>query len=193
MTQVDVINDTVLPPAAAPAWWSLVAIASFACGLLLFVPFLAGIAALTLGILGLRQTATTSMRGRKLAIAGAVLGLVNLVGWFATCEFVAAISAPGRAVAHRFVSDLNSGDLADAQTQCTESIGGDQLSNAADEIRNWGGAKHVVILYVTADTTNGLTAGSIRGTLHTPTGAHRFQFHTIGSDNGWKISDFSMQ
>ena len=54
--------------------------------------------------------------------------------------------------------------------------------------------KSVVVLYVTSDTANGITTGSVRGTLRTPTGEHAFQLQTASEDGpDWKIKDFSLR
>jgi prepilin-type processing-associated H-X9-DG protein len=52
---------------------------ALACGVLLFVPFLSGIAALVLGRLGLRRADEVHGRGRRMSQAAIVLGVVNLV------------------------------------------------------------------------------------------------------------------
>jgi prepilin-type processing-associated H-X9-DG protein len=49
------------------------------CGVLLFVPFVSGIAALVLGRLGLRRADEVHGRGRRMSQAAIVLGVVNLV------------------------------------------------------------------------------------------------------------------
>jgi len=172
-----------------PAGWSIPAVASLACGVFVIVPFFAGIAAVALGIFGIRQTNLFNIRGRKMAIAGTVLGLLNLIGWTGYFCFVSDISAPGRTVAHHFIDDLNSANTAAAGQECLASIGADRLNAACDQIKNWGGAKNVAVLYINSDAANGVNNGSIRGTLNTPTGEHQFQLQTVD----WKISDFSFQ
>jgi prepilin-type processing-associated H-X9-DG protein len=71
------------------------ALVGLACGVLLCVPFLSGIAALVLGRLGLARADEMFGRGRRVAQAAIVLGMINLVLSF----MVAAASFPamGRA------------------------------------------------------------------------------------------------
>jgi Domain of unknown function (DUF4190) len=58
------------------------AIASLVCSIVLFVlPFLGGAMAITFGILGARGATRSGERGRGLAIAGIVIGVVALLFW----------------------------------------------------------------------------------------------------------------
>ncbi|MGD0464480.1 MAG: DUF4190 domain-containing protein [Tepidisphaeraceae bacterium] len=190
------------PPVAAPEFspaiserapWSIVALAGFACGVFLIVPFVAGIAAVVLGILGLRDTREPSARGRRLAVAAIVLGLVNIVAWGGYAQFISRISAPGRSVAHRFVTELNAGKTTDAERDCAPSISAARLQAAADQLSQWGGAKSIAVLHINSDTANGATTGSVRGSIHTPRGEHLFQLQTFEQDGVWKVADFSIQ
>jgi hypothetical protein len=185
-----------MPDNSRPGAWSIASAASLACGIFLIVPFFAGIAAVALGIIGIRQAnePNLKMRGRRLAIAGLILGLLNILGWGAYFKFIGEISGPGRAVAHRFIDDLNSTNPASAARECLANVRPDRLDTASNQIRNWGGAKSVAVLFITSETANGITTGSVRGTLRTPTGDHAFQLQTACEDGpDWKIKDFSMQ
>ena len=190
-------SASVIPDSSRPGEWSIASAASLACGIFLIVPIFAGIAAVVLGIIGIRQANEPNlrMRGRRLAIAGVILGLLNVLGWSAYFKFISQISGPGRVVAHRFINDLNSENPASAAHECLANVRSDRLDTASNEIKNWGGAKSVAVLYITSETANGITTGSVRGTLRTPTGDHAFQLQTACEDQGpdWKIKDFSLQ
>ncbi|HEX4056376.1 MAG TPA: DUF4190 domain-containing protein [Tepidisphaeraceae bacterium] len=172
--------------------WSIAALTGFACGLLLIVPFLAGITAIILGICGLLETRQTSVRGRKLALIGIVLGLVNLLGWSAYAGIVGRISAPGRSVAYRFIDDLSAGNTTAAEREC-DGIGEARLRAAAIQLKNWGGARSVAILYIDSNTANAVTTGSIRGTIHTSRGDHSFELTTASENSAWIISNFVLR
>jgi len=177
------------PEPFAPATWSIAAAASLACGIFLIVPFFAGLAALTLGIIGIRQTNLTNMRGKWLAIAGTILGLINVLGWTGYFWFVSEISGPGRMVAHHFIDDLNAANTAAASRECLASVRADRLDAASNQVKSWGGVKSVAVFYITSENADGTNTGSVRGAVSTPTGQHAFQLHTVD----WKISDFSLQ
>ncbi len=102
MTELSVAGPEISQAAFERGPWSAASLAGFACGIFLIVPFVAGIAAVALGVMGLRETREPSVRGRRLAIAAIILGLVNIVGWSGYAEFISRISAPGRTVAHHF-------------------------------------------------------------------------------------------
>ena len=188
----ELTGETALPAqhGAVPSSdaWSIAAIASAACGIFLIVPYLSALAAIALGILGLRQTAGRLMRGRRLAWAGLALGAVNIVGWSLYFSIVADLSAGGRSAANRFFGDLNSGSPQSANRDCIAVAPG-RLEDAANDVKNWGGVKSVTVLFITSDSANGATAGSVRGELQTPSGKHLFQLRT----SDWKVADFSLQ
>jgi hypothetical protein len=192
MSELSLEAPEVSPAPAERGPWSIAALAGAACGVFLIVPFVAGIAAVVLGILGLRETREPLVRGRRLALAAIVLGLVNIVGWSAFAVFISGISAPGRSVAHRFVTELNQGRTSDAQRDCAGNISLARLQAASDQIKNWGGARSVAILYINSVTANGVTTGSVRGSIHTPGGEHSFLLQTAEQDGAWKVGDFSL-
>jgi hypothetical protein len=176
--------------------WNIASVASAACGIFLIVPFFAGLAAVALAVIGIRQIneSNLKMRGRRLTIAGLILGLLNIFGWSAYFTFISEISGPGRTVAHRFIEDLNSANPSGAARDCLANVRPDRLNAASDQIRGWGGVKSVAVLYITSETANGITTGAVRGTLRTPTGQHAFQLQTACEDGpDWKIKDFSLQ
>jgi len=179
---------TANPPANA---WSIASVASLACGIFLIVPFFAGLAAVALGVIGIRQVneSKPKMRGRRLAIAGVILGLLNVVGWTAYFRFISEISGPGRSVARLFINDLNSANAADARRQCLDNVRSDRLKAASNQLKDWGGVNSISVLYVSRETADGITTGAVRGTLRTPSGEHAFQLQTAN----WKISDFSLR
>jgi hypothetical protein len=181
----------VNPPATA---WSIASVASLACGVFLIVPFFAGLAAVVLGIIGIRQANESNLRGRRLAIAGVILGLLNVAGWTAYFKMIGEISGPGRSVARLFINDLDSANDADARRQCLDSVHSDRLQAASNRLKDWGGVKTISVLYVSHETADGIITGSVRGTLRTPAGEHAFQLQTVCQDSSnWKISDFSLR
>jgi prepilin-type processing-associated H-X9-DG protein len=80
-------------PSTAPrtSTWSIV---SLVCGCLLCIPFVTGILAGVFGFLGLRQTRQPDYSGKGLAIAGLILGILNVLGWTAYFILIVAVMVP---------------------------------------------------------------------------------------------------
>src|ERR1700733_11853695 len=98
------------------------AIASLVLGILGCVPLLTGIAAIFLGIIGIRKTRDPSVGGKTLAIAGLVLGIVSIVGWAGFGGILGGgyvESTPARAVARQFLQDVSAGNITAAQANST--------------------------------------------------------------------------
>ena len=179
---------------SAPRTWDIPSAVSFICGLILIVPFLAGAAAIAMGIIGLRRIKSLNTRGRRLAIAGLVLGTLNIAGWSVYFKFISTISQPGREAAHHFIADVASANPPVAQRDCTGSVSSGSLLAASNQIKSWGGLKNVSVLYVTSDNDNGITTGTVRGVIYSPTGEHNFELHAVDQeDAGWKVREFSLQ
>ena len=178
-----------IAPAPPPrqTTWNIPSVAALACGIFVIVPYVSGLCAAALGVMGLRQTAGGEYRGRRLAWGAIVLGMVNVVGWTIFFWIIADLSAPSRAVAHRFFLDLNSAPER-AREDCL-GVTGERLASAAVQLQSWGGLKSVTVLYITTDSNNGATTATVRGDLQTGSGTHFFQMRTTES----KVTDFSMQ
>src|ERR1051326_5613116 len=74
------------PPRSSP-----LPITSFVCGCLLCIPIIPGLIASIFGVIGIKQTQSPHVGGKGFAIAGLILGLVNLAGW-GTYIILAAIA-----------------------------------------------------------------------------------------------------
>jgi Domain of unknown function (DUF4190) len=180
-------------PSASTAW-DIPSAVSFVCGLILIVPFLAGAAAIAMGIIGLRRIKLLNTRGRRMAIAGLILGVLNIAGWSVFLKFISTISRPGREAAHHFFADLASANPTLAQRDCVGSVSPDSLLAASNQIKSWGGLKSVSVLNVTSDNDNGITTGAVGGVIYSPTGEHNFELHTVQQEEaGWKVREFSLQ
>ncbi len=121
-----VVPPPLMPPPGAGTGWSGtpstpvpgsngLAIAALCCGIFGFVP-LAAVVAIVLGIVALNQLRDRIQRGKGMAIAGLVLGVLWVLGWVA---FIVAVAtdAPARDASgavtqssDAFVEDLKAGD-----------------------------------------------------------------------------------
>ena len=80
-------------PSIAPrtSTWSIV---SLVCGCLLCIPFVTGILAGVFGFLGIRHSRDPNNSGKGMAVAGLVLGIVNVLGWTAYFILIIAVMVP---------------------------------------------------------------------------------------------------
>src|SRR5688572_15158053 len=77
------------------------AIASLICGCLLCVPFVPGIASIITGAIGMRKARDPAVTGKGMAIAGLVLGILNVLLWGAYFGLIFAIMVPSMGMARR--------------------------------------------------------------------------------------------
>lgn len=116
---------------------SITALSSFICGIVGCIPFLPGLAAVILGIIGFLRTGNPAIRGRWMAIVGILLGLLSVGGWTAgTIHFLTALRRPGIAV-HDFMHDLAAGDMAGAKA-LSAGLSDDDLRDDATLITSHG-------------------------------------------------------
>jgi hypothetical protein len=118
------------------------AIGSLICGILGCVPFLTGLVAIILGIVGLRKTRDPAVGGKGMSIAGLILGIVSILAWagFGGVFAVGYLSSqPARVVARQFLTDLSSGQTDAALAESTMSAA--QIDTEAQNIKQFGSFK----------------------------------------------------
>jgi hypothetical protein len=112
-------------PPAVPSRLSKSALFSFIFGLLGCIPFLTGIVALILAIVGLVATGKPGVRGRWMAVVGIILAILSIgfwstaglgiaASWAGIKSAVAVMTAPGHG-ARDFIRAVDSGDEAAAK------------------------------------------------------------------------------
>src|SRR5688572_29756328 len=114
MSQIPPPSPQSMPPAGAypapaPRKTNGAAVASLVCGLVACVPFLTGLAAIVLGILGIKKAKDPQVGGKGLAIAGLILGILSLGGWTLFGGGIWALikgTEAQREVARQFITDL---------------------------------------------------------------------------------------
>jgi Domain of unknown function (DUF4190) len=124
---------------------SAAAIASLVCGLLGFVPFLTGLAALILGIVGIKKTKDPMVTGRGMAIAGLVLGCLSVAGWtiFMVSVPIGLVvitktAEPAQLTAEQFARDLSEGKIDAALASSAEGMDRAKLEALAERMKPWG-------------------------------------------------------
>jgi hypothetical protein len=180
-----------------PSRTSAAAVTSLVCGIVGCVPVITSLVAVITGIIGLKATKDPAVRGRGIAIAGLILGILGLLGWGAAgvgggYAFVA--TRPQRAMAHDFVYDLANGQVDAAAAMCDAGVTHDQLQAASDGMKKWGGGQIISVTYTGLSTFNGVETADIAGMI-TVSGSttHNFRVAIVNAGGTWKISSFSIQ
>ena len=168
------------------------AVVSLVCGIVCCIPFVTSVIAIITGIVGIRSTSNPFVRGRGMALAGLILGILGLLfqlsgGIGAGIWWVA--STPERLVANQFINNLTQGNLDAAAGQCTSNVTRDHLQSFADALTSTGTVQQSMFFFAMNDRATG---GKIIQGQITFTNAQQYQvFLTMDNDNGtWKIRDF---
>jgi hypothetical protein len=179
------------PPAQQASRTSGAALASLICGIVGCFPFLTSLAAVVLGVVGLRATRDPATRGRGLAIAGLVLGLIGVFFWslFGVGMIAAYVSSgPARALAKQFIADLNGGHLNAAANKSTLSAA--ELTPALAQLKGQGPLQDTTVTSFHIESAKGkgttceltLTAQFANGQSTT------YQMTLVKTPQGWKVA-----
>ena len=156
-------------PASRPRT-SVSSIASLVCGLLACIPFATGLAAVVLGIVGIRKTRDPMASGRGMAIVGLILGVLSLAGWAIGGAVGAGMYAlfrsaePARVTAEEFVRDLAEGKVDAAMALSVEGVDRANLVATSEEFKSWGAFRSLGLETVSLEQAQGQSQMTIGGT-----------------------------
>jgi hypothetical protein len=117
------------------------AIVSLVLGLLLCIPIISGLGAILFGIIGIMVSGKPNVRGRGMAIAGLLLGLLSVGGWgigVGYYQWMKAQTSVERTMAGSFVQNLASGNVTAAQAQCSSTVSPVTLQTASTQLQALG-------------------------------------------------------
>jgi len=143
------------------------AIGSLICGILGCIPFLTGLLAVILGIVGLRKTRDPAVGGKGMAIAGLILGLISILGWGAFSALGGAVWVAGRPVrnaASQFVTDVANGNT---QAALNESSGmtTEEIEGYTKTWKSYGTVQNIILPGYSVVTVNGTTTAKVGGAI----------------------------
>jgi hypothetical protein len=117
------------------------AIASLVFGILGCIPFITGLLAVVLGIVGVRKASSPQVGGKGLAIAGIILGVLSIGIWSAFGGTIFAVfrgTAAERDTVKQFINHLAAGDAEAAMAQTDGSIPRADLDAHIAAVKSWG-------------------------------------------------------
>jgi hypothetical protein len=177
------------PPPYFPTRTSAAAVTSLVMGLLGCVPFLTGALAILTGIIGIAVTGNPSVKGRGMAIAGLILGLLSVLGWTAVGGAGWrwwVISGPQRMVARHFILDLSQGNTTAAAAESTGQVTAAQLDAAATKVKSWVPFQKIRVFASPNGTVNGIVI--------CPDGQiHRFMLQEVQQSGAWSVDTFELR
>jgi hypothetical protein len=175
------------------------AIASLVCGLFGCIPFVTGLAALILGIVGIKRTKDPMVTGRGMAIAGLVLGGLSIAGWaiFAASLPIALVvlsktSEPARLTAEQFARDLSEGKIDAALASSAEGMDRAKLEALAERMKPWGTFRSLGITSYNIKETSGTVEFTFGGvaTFANETKSCTTTLHKVGVT--YKVDEFDI-
>ncbi|MGD0768546.1 MAG: DUF4190 domain-containing protein [Tepidisphaeraceae bacterium] len=179
-----------LPPATTT---SGAAITSLVCGLLMCIPGVTGLIAVLTGIIGISATSNPAVKGRGMAIAGLILGLLSLGGWGLFGSGIYAMlrgSGPERAFAKSYIADLAAGNVDQCVQNSTANLPKDTLDAASKRMQSWGTLQDTTIIAFSFNSAGGTYAGSTTGICKFNSGQpHTFQMMVTKDSNGQLKAD----
>jgi hypothetical protein len=171
------------------------AIASLILGLLFCVPWLTGLLAIGLGIVGIRKARDPAVSGKGLAIAGLVLGIVNVVGWTGCGGLFGDAyvqSKPARIVAKQFLQDINAGDINAAMGNST-GLAATELQAQSGQIAALGPLQSIDFSSFNLSILNGRTTMQLGGTATFSSGTKTCTFQLLKTGGVYKVTSYWVQ
>jgi hypothetical protein len=181
------------PPARTNGW----AIASLISGLLGCVPYVAGIAAVIMGIVGLKRSRDPRYAsGRGMAIGGLVLGGLSVVFWlFFSSVFIGMFTATGqpRQLAQDFVKLTSDGAVDAAMAHAAPMLTRGQVEQLATGMQEWGAYQDVTSYSSSIQVAGGITTCELSGTATFANGEHPFRMTLVKEQDAWKVSGVEIE
>jgi hypothetical protein len=177
------------PPPYFPSRTSAAAVTSLVMGLLGCVPLLTGALAILTGIIGITVTGNPAVKGRGMAIAGLILGILSILGWTAVSGVAWrwwVISGPQRVVARHFILDLSQGNTSAAAAESTDQLTAAQLDAATTKIKSWLPIQRVRVFASPNGMVNGI-AICPNGQIHT------FMLQEVQQNGVWNVDSFELR
>jgi Domain of unknown function (DUF4190) len=171
------------------------AVASLILGILGCVPFITGLLAIAIGIIGIRRSREPFMGGKSLSIAGIVLGIISVLAWSSVGGVLAygySESKPAAAVAQSFLKDVSAGKINAAMANAT-GFTAPQLQAYSTQIIPFGPLQSVSISSFNFSTVNGRTVMHLGGIATFAKGPRNCTFELVKVGATYKVTSSWIQ
>jgi hypothetical protein len=166
------------------------ALASVIMGALGCLPFISGIAAIWLGVKGLRKTADPRIGGRGLAVGGIVLGLASLIisGVVTTAGLTLYYGTLAqRSLATNFMAHIGAGGAGDAAALCTADMGEPRCAALIAQTQPWGQFLRLTHKEISTHADKGRTVSDYKGVATFAAGEHALTLHMVKQGDRWLV------
>jgi hypothetical protein len=172
-----------------------VAIASLVLGILGCVPFLTGLLAILLGIIGIRKSRDPLVGGKGLAIAGMILGMVSVLGWSgfgALLGYGYRESKPAGIVAKQFLQDVSAGNV-NAAIANSGGFTAAQIQSQHAQMLPLGALQSVSISSFNISVFNGRVIMDLSGIATFANGPKTCTFKLVKLGGTYKVTSYWVQ
>jgi hypothetical protein len=143
------------------------AIASLVCGILGCIPFVPGLVAFILGIVGIKKTGSPAVKGRGMAIAGTILGFLSVAGWtgFAVLTIFtwSIIGEPARGAGEKWTKAVSEGKIDEALALSVPGFDRKPIEELGEKMKPWGAFQSLGKASVSITAPNGKAVFNIGG------------------------------
>jgi hypothetical protein len=170
------------------------AIGSLICGILGCIPFLTGLLAVILGIVGIRKTRDPAVGGKGLAIAGIILGLISIFAWSGMLGLGGATywaMRPSRNAAKQFLADVSSGNTKAALDE-SSGLTEQQIVEGTEQMKPWGAFQDATFFSFNASASNGVATTHLIGSAKFASAAKACQIDLLKQGGTFKVTSFSL-
>ena len=166
------------------------ALFSFILGILICVPLVTSLAAVVLGLIGLRKSHHPLAGGRSLAVGGLAMGVVGLGLWLAATGFFAnrwISSAPQRELTARFIQELSVSNLDAAAADSEPTFGPKRIQKWNDRLSHLGALQGVQVRGIFYNGSGADAEWTLTGRAIYSRGVAPFSVTVVKHENGWKV------
>jgi uncharacterized membrane protein len=169
---------------------SAAAVASLIFGIVFCIPVVSQLAAIILGFVGISKTSNPMVKGRGLAVAGLILGVLGLVGYTAGGFGIYVAYKAAMKPAEDFTKALSAGKIDEAVALTVEGTDRATLVAMSEKMKEWGEFQAISPTSFNANTVNGKAQFLIEGPVNFANAAKTYTMTLIQVGETFKVEKF---